>query len=88
MRVEYARPASQGVTTAMAIGEDPSTFQYKESAWWRYVKLAGGGVAGMHSYKRNRGNLAWTLVWTVLGYGFPVITTAVVLYQGYGKPKR
>jgi len=45
-------------------------------------------VDGVHGYKRNNEDGASAAGWGALGFLAPVTTTAVALYQGYGKPKQ
>ena len=50
------------------------------------MSAAGGALNTYHGYKRNRGSIPWALLWGALGTGAPIITTAVALAQGFGKP--
>lgn len=44
-------------------------------------------VDGVHGYKRNNEDGAAAAGWGALGFMFPLTTTTVALFQGYGKPK-
>jgi hypothetical protein len=59
-------------------------------AWTTFWMLAGvvsGGLCAYHGYKRND-SVGWAIVWGLLGGAFPVITPAIALAQGFGKPKQ
>lgn len=45
------------------------------------------GASAYHGYKRNHGSLGWGVAWGALGGLFPVITPAIALAQGFGKPE-
>ena len=69
------------VTTSGSLGEyEPSPVVYAVSA-------AGMGLGAYHGYKRNNGSVGWAVVWALLGGAFPIITTAVAIAEGFGKPK-
>lgn len=40
----------------------------------------------VHGYRRNNGSLGWGLAWAALGSVFPVVTPAIAVAQGFGKP--
>lgn len=52
--------------------------------------LAMGSAAAStyHGYKRNRGSVGWAVAWGLLGGIFPIITPAVAVAQGFGKPAK
>jgi len=54
----------------------------------RVVSMASAGASAYHGYKRNRGSVGWAIGWGVLGAIFPIITPAVALAQGFGKPAK
>lgn len=89
MRIEYARPVNQGVTSAMAIGEDTSleaatrAFAQESMKPWR---LAVTGAMAYHGYRRNR-SVGWAFGWAIFGNMFPIISSAVALAQGFGQRK-
>lgn len=53
---------------------------------WRVLAAVSAGASAYHGYKRNRGAIGWTIGWALLGGIFPIITPAVALAQGFGKP--
>lgn len=55
-------------------------------AFWGVAALASAGASAYHGYKRNE-SVGWAVVWGLLGSMFPIITPAVALAQGFGKPK-
>ena len=56
---------------------------------WKYVIAAvstiSGGTAAYHGYKRNQ-SVGWAVLWFICGAALPVVTQAVAIAQGYGKP--
>ena len=63
--------------------------QPSRSIWpifWGIAGLASAGASAYHGYKRNE-SVGWAVVWGLLGGMFPIITPAVALAQGFGKPK-
>ena len=52
------------------------------------LSALSAGASAFHGYRRNRGSLGWAIAWGLLGGVFPVITPAVALAQGFGKPAR
>jgi hypothetical protein len=57
------------------------------TATWAVVSAASAGASAYHGYKRND-SVGWAIVWGLLGGAFPVITPAIALAQGFGKPKQ
>jgi hypothetical protein len=53
--------------------------------WWSLSTLSGL-ISAYHGYRRNNGNLGWTLAWFVGGSAFPVIVPVIAFTQGYAKP--
>lgn len=54
---------------------------------WSLVHAASVGASGYHGYKRNR-SVGWALIWGLAGGIAPVLTPAIAIAQGFGKPKR
>ena len=54
---------------------------------WAALSALSAGASGYHGYKRHKKSYAWAALWALLGSAFPVVTPAVALAQGYGKPK-
>lgn len=52
----------------------------------RPLFLVGTAAGAYHGYKRNK-SVKWALIWGFLGGLAPIITGAVALAQGFGKPK-
>lgn len=51
------------------------------------ASVASAGLSAYHGYIRNNESLGWALGWGILGSMFPVITPAIALAQGFGKPR-
>lgn len=54
---------------------------------WSVVGAASVAVSTYHGYRRNNGSVGWAIGWGLLGGIFPIITPAVAVAQGLGKPK-
>ena len=54
---------------------------------WSVASAASAGAGAYHGYKRNK-SVGWALWWALMGGAFPVITPAIALAQGFGKPER
>ena len=63
-----------------------STGQQTTTGFWEIAVPLSVAASTYHGYKRNSGSLGWALGWGVLGGLFPIITPAVALAQGFGKP--
>jgi hypothetical protein len=55
-------------------------------AWYALGALSVGASL-FHGYRRND-SIGWGLWWGFMGGIFPVVTPAIALAQGFGKPKR
>lgn len=64
-------------TTLVAFAPDPLATT---------LAAAGAGLGAFHGYRRTK-SIGWTVGWTALGAVFPVVTLAVALAQGFGKPE-
>lgn len=65
----------------------PRTFQPSPMfVVWGVLSAASSGASAYHGYKRS-GSVGAAIGWGLLGAFFPVITPAVALAQGFGKPK-
>lgn len=51
------------------------------------IVVASSGASAFHGYRRSRGSVGAAVGWGLLGALFPIITPAVALAQGFGKPK-
>lgn len=51
------------------------------------VMAASGAASAYHGYLRSRGSVGSAVGWGLLGTIFPILTPAVALAQGFGKPK-
>lgn len=49
------------------------------------ISTASMAASAYHGYKRNR-SVGWAIWWGFMGAIFPVITPAIALAQGFGKP--
>jgi len=72
-------PVSVQVTQA----EKPSTFG---SVVWGLIAIAAAGACAYHGAKRHGGSWGWGAWWGFMGGLFPVVTPAVAVAQGFGKP--
>lgn len=54
---------------------------------WGGIVVASSGASAFHGYRRSRGSVGSAVGWGLLGALFPIITPAVALAQGFGKPK-
>lgn len=54
---------------------------------WGSLFAVSIGASAYHGYKRSRGSTGAAVGWGLLGGIFPIITPAVALAQGFGKPK-
>lgn len=52
------------------------------------LSLGSAAASTYHGYKRNRGSVPWALAWGFLGGMFPIVTPAIAVAQGFGKPAR
>lgn len=55
---------------------------------WGTVALISSGASAYHGYLRSRGSVGAAVGWGLLGALFPIITPAVALAQGFGRPLR
>lgn len=53
---------------------------------WGILSTASAAAATYHGYKRNE-SIGWALWWGFCGALFPIVTPAIALAQGFGKPK-
>ena len=49
------------------------------------IGVASVALSAYHGYKRND-SVGWGVVWGLMGGLFPIITPAIALAQGFGKP--
>ncbi len=54
---------------------------------WYGVAALSSGVSAYHGYKRNK-SVGWAVVWGMFGAIAPVITPAVAVAEGFGKPAK
>ena len=54
---------------------------------WQIASIVSGAACAYHGYKRNE-SVGWAIGWFMLGSAFPVITPAIAVAQGFGKPKK
>ena len=54
---------------------------------WQAIGIASVGASAYHGYKRNN-SLGWGIGWGILGGLFPILTPAIALAQGFGKPAK
>lgn len=71
------------------VGKKPMVGQLGSEAsmvFWQLASAASIGFSAYHGYKRNNDSLGWGIGWGVLGALFPIITPAIGVAQGFGKP--
>lgn len=82
----YAVPAYRG-GVFRGMGNDPIATPVKTTAAIAgVVVLASAAASAYHGYKRND-SVGSAVGWFFLGGIFPIITPAIALAQGFGKPK-
>ena len=74
-------PQNAGAAAMISTGQQTAT-----GAFWEIAIPLSVAASTYHGYKRHSGSLGWALGWGVLGGLFPIITPAVALAQGFGKP--
>ncbi len=57
-------------------------------ALYGVLSVVSAGLGAYHGYKRHNGSVGWAIGWAALGTFAPVITPAVALAQGFGKPMK
>lgn len=50
------------------------------------LAIASPGLAFYHGYRRNGDSFGWGLAWAIMGRIAPVLTPALAVAQGLGKP--
>lgn len=55
---------------------------------WYGLAAVSSAASAYHGYKRNRGSVGWAVAWGALGGLFPVITPAIAVAEGFGKPAK
>jgi len=78
-------------TIAGALGELAAVDPAAAKAYQVALLLANtlqGGFAAYHGYKRHHESLLWGLGWWIFGGSIPVLPTALMLAQGFGKPMK
>jgi hypothetical protein len=81
--------ADNGTTSPSPAALDPQLRRQATTSMviWGTVASVSGGASAYHGYKRSRGSVGAAVGWGLLGFIFPVITPAIALAQGFGKPK-
>lgn len=80
----FQRVGGTGDITSPSPSPTPINFP----SWFKYLSIASSAVCVYHGYKRNNGSIGWAIGWGFLGGLAPVITPAVAVAQGFGKPKK
>jgi len=75
-------PAAEPLKGLFGLGEAT-----KISPIWGAISLASGAASAYHGVKRNNGSAWQGVKWFVLGSFFPIVTPAIAVAQGFGKPK-
>jgi hypothetical protein len=90
----YTPIGGLGITHLGNLADNGSTSMTGSSAGnrpvmyvWLGVASLSSGASAYHGYKRSRGSVGSAVGWGLLGFFFPIITPAVALAQGFGKPK-
>lgn len=55
-------------------------------AIYQVLSVASPAVGFYHGYKKNNGSILWGLWWSLMGRAFPVMTPAIAIADGLGKP--
>jgi len=50
------------------------------------LSTISAAVSAYHGYKRNRGDLGWTLAWFLGGAMLPVVVPVIAFTQGFARP--
>jgi hypothetical protein len=81
--------AIQGGTWDAASGTcaPPTTAQTAVRTAFRVAQAASVAAGAYHGYKRNN-SVGWALWWGFMGWLAPVVTPAIAVAQGFGKPAR
>jgi hypothetical protein len=81
--------AMPGDGTALAPTPMMSSKRYPAATLLVYggILIVSSGASAFHGYRRGRGSVGGAIGWGLLGALFPIITPAVALAQGFGKPK-
>jgi len=74
------RPAGEATQPSLTLNAQPIVSPIGVA-----LSSVSSGVSAYHGYKRNN-SVGWAIGWGVLGFLFPIITPAIALAQGYGKP--
>ena len=75
------------VDSAWIMSEHSALVPSKYMIAWGILSTASMAASAYHGWKRT-GSWGWTLGWAFMGGMFPVLTPAVALAQGFGKPKK
>lgn len=51
------------------------------------LPMLSSAASAYHGYRRNK-SVGWAVAWALMGALFPIVTPAVAIAQGYGKPAR
>jgi hypothetical protein len=80
--------ARQGVPLVAGPGQwlrfNPANSWLGKTGWWA-LSSASLAASAYHGYRRNE-SIGWAIWWGLMGGAFPVITPAIALAQGFGKP--
>lgn len=52
------------------------------------LSAASIGACAWHGYRRHCGSVPWAIGWAIMGGLFPVVSVAVALAEGFGKPMK
>lgn len=53
----------------------------------KVVSVASAALSAYHGYRRNE-SVGWAILWGIMGGLAPVITPAIAVAQGFGKPAK
>jgi hypothetical protein len=72
-------------TTGICSPPTPTQQAYRTAM--QVARVASVGAGAYHGYKRNN-SIGWAIWWALMGGLFPVITPAIAVAQGFGKPAK
>lgn len=69
------------------IGAEGGKDGYFGGGIWTAIATVGAIAGAYHGFKRNHGDVGWSLAWGLGGAVFPIPTVVpIALLQGFGKP--
>lgn len=67
--------------------DDTSTFRLTlDDGMPEPIKIAASAACAYHGYRRNQ-SIFWAVIWSMMGYGAPIVAVPVAIAQGFGKER-